>query len=111
MGAPRSSSARSTISMARSTPAQKPRGLASTIFIRGTYLDKRCLLRRLRCTLTHLAHTRLVFGGALVHALFMLQVIRLFLAAVVASLHLRADLAHVLRAVSRHRRHAERAQH
>src|SRR5271168_4744527 len=34
MGAPNSVTARSTISMARSTPAQKPRGLANRICIR-----------------------------------------------------------------------------
>src|SRR5512145_2247645 len=34
MGAPRVSIARLTISIARSTPAQKPRGLASTISMR-----------------------------------------------------------------------------
>src|ERR1700722_8966765 len=34
MGAPNSVTARSTISMARSTPAQNPRGLASRICIR-----------------------------------------------------------------------------
>src|SRR6185295_6196404 len=43
MGAPCSFSARSTISMARSTPAQKPRGLASRTSMSSTKLTRAAL--------------------------------------------------------------------
>src|SRR5580692_222118 len=46
MGAPNKVTARSTISMARSTPAQKPRGLANRICIRFLPSFKQCVQQK-----------------------------------------------------------------